>query len=155
PAIKKDISFIPRNNLDVLDRNGNVLRYDTLPWDTYNQRNFPVFLRQREGTHNALGVVKFQFDNPYSVLLHDTNAKGLFRYENRARSHGCIRMEKAVQFAHYLAENYTRYSSKQISGYLRSEERRVGKECRSRRRTEQEDRSEGSAQGARRRCASQ
>jgi murein L,D-transpeptidase YcbB/YkuD len=118
PAIKKDISFIPRNNLDVLDRNGNVLRYDTLPWDTYNQRNFPVFLRQREGTHNALGVVKFQFDNPYSVLLHDTNAKGLFRYENRARSHGCIRMEKAVQFAHYLAENYTRYSSKQISGYL-------------------------------------
>lgn len=118
PAIQKNISFIPLNNLEVLDKDGTVLQYDTLPWDTYGRNYFPVFLRQREGTHNALGVVKFQFDNPYSVLLHDTNAKGLFQYENRARSHGCIRMEKAVEFAHYLAENYTQYSARQISGYL-------------------------------------
>ena len=118
PAIQKNISFIPLNNLEVLDKNGKILRYDTLPWDTYSRSHFPVSLRQREGVHNALGIVKFQFDNPYSVMLHDTNAKGLFQYTNRARSHGCIRMEKAIEFAHYLAENYTRYSAKQISGYL-------------------------------------
>lgn len=118
PAIQKDLSFIPLNNLDVLDRNGRILRYDTLPWNTYSQNHFPVFLRQREGTDNALGVVKFQFDNPYSVLLHDTNAKRLFQYEDRARSHGCIRMEKAIEFAYYLAENYTKYSADQISRYL-------------------------------------
>jgi murein L,D-transpeptidase YcbB/YkuD len=118
PAIKKNLSFIPLNNLEVLDDKGNVIRYDTLPWHTYNRNHFPVSLRQREGMHNALGVVKFQFDNPYSVLLHDTNAKGLYKYENRARSHGCIRMEKAIEFAHYLAENYTQYSAAQISGYL-------------------------------------
>jgi murein L,D-transpeptidase YcbB/YkuD len=118
PSIKKNISFIPLNNLEVLDNRGNILRYDTLPWHTYNHNNFPISLRQREGTHNALGVVKFQFDNPYSVLLHDTNAKGLFRHENRARSHGCIRMEKAIEFAYYLADNYSRYTSEQVAGYL-------------------------------------
>ncbi|HEY8512524.1 MAG TPA: L,D-transpeptidase family protein [Cyclobacteriaceae bacterium] len=118
PAIKKNISFIPLNNLEVLDQKGNILRYDTLPWHTYNRNYFPVSLRQREGVDNALGVVKFQFDNPYSVYLHDTNAKGLFRYENRARSHGCIRMEKAIEFALYLAGHYTKYSPSQISKYL-------------------------------------
>lgn len=118
PAIQKNLSFIPLNNLDVLDRNGKILRYDTLPWNTYNRNNFPVSLRQREGSDNALGLVKFQFDNPYAVYLHDTNAKGLFKYENRARSHGCIRMEKAIEFALYLTANYTKHTPEKVRGYL-------------------------------------
>lgn len=103
PLIQRDTSFITRNNFDVLDRKGRVVNPDTLDWKKYNRSNFPFSLRQRDGKENSLGVIKFIFDNPYAVFLHDTNAKGLFKRNFRALSHGCIRMEKAVDLAKYLA----------------------------------------------------
>lgn len=118
PSIQKDISFITRNNFEVLDRKGNILGYDTLDWHKFTPNNFPVTLRQREGQDNSLGIVKFSFNNPYAVYLHDTNAKRLFQRENRALSHGCVRMEKAVEFAHYLATTYTKYTPKMIDEFI-------------------------------------
>lgn len=124
PAIRKDTSFLSLNNFDVLDRKGNILRYDTLEWDKFSKDYFPVTLRQREGNENALGIVKFHFENPYAVFLHDTNAKRLFQREKRALSHGCIRMEKAVDFAHYLSQAYTgRYTPEMIDRYIRLKEK--------------------------------
>lgn len=102
PHIKKDTSFLSLNNFQVLDRKGMIVRPDTLNWKTYNKNNFPFTLRQREGKENSLGLIKFVFDNPYAVYLHDTNAKGLFKNKKRAYSHGCIRMEKAKELATYL-----------------------------------------------------
>lgn len=64
PQIQKDTSFLTRNNFDVLDRKGNVLNPDTLDWQVYTVKYFPISLRQREGPENSLGVIKFVFDNP-------------------------------------------------------------------------------------------
>lgn len=102
PVIKDDTSFLRRSNFEVLGKNGTVLDPATLDWKKYNEDYFPVSLRQREGRHNSLGIIKFVFDNPYAVFLHDTNAKGLFRNSVRALSHGCVRMEKAEELAKYL-----------------------------------------------------
>lgn len=86
----------------MLDKNGKIVKLSTIDWNKYNANNFPFVLRQREGKENALGIIKFVFDNPYAVYLHDTNAKRLFKNQTRAYSHGCIRLEKAVEFAHYI-----------------------------------------------------
>lgn len=102
PRMKTDTSFLLSNNFEVLDRRGRVLNPDTLNWISYNKNNFPFTLRQREGKENSLGLIKFVFDNPYAVYLHDTNAKGLFRNKKRAFSHGCVRIEKARELAIYL-----------------------------------------------------
>lgn len=102
PAIQQDSSYLRRNDFEVLDKNGAVRIPATLDWKKFNKDYFPFSLRQREGTRNSLGIIKFVFDNPYAVFLHDTNAKGLFRRSVRALSHGCIRMEKAVELARYL-----------------------------------------------------
>ncbi len=102
PEIQKDTSFLTLNNLDVLDRRGTVLDPAILDWKNYNANYFPLSLRQREGPENSLGVIKFVFDNPYAVFLHDTNARNLFRKKVRTFSHGCIRMEKAIDLAKYL-----------------------------------------------------
>ena len=118
PEIQRDTSFITRNNFDVLDRKGNILNHDTLNWQRYTTKYFPVSLRQREGPENSLGVIKFVFDNPYAVFLHDTNIKSLFRKNVRAFSHGCIRMEKALDLAKYLVPNAEKMDLK-----LRSKER--------------------------------
>lgn len=119
PTIQKDTSFISRNNFEVLDRKGNVLDARSVEWKRFHKNNFPVVLRQREGPDNSLGIIKFYFDNPFAVYLHDTNAPYLFRNKNRALSHGCIRMEKAVALAHYLVTNEIGKTSRRVEKYLR------------------------------------
>jgi murein L,D-transpeptidase YcbB/YkuD len=123
PMLKKDTSFISRNNFDILDRKGNTLNPDSVDWTKFHQNYFPVVLRQRDGVENSLGVVKFIFDNPYAVFLHDTNARRLFRRKYRAFSHGCIRMEKAVDLAHFLVTRVIGKKSKIVDKYLREKKR--------------------------------
>lgn len=61
---------------------------------------------QRPGPTSALGLVKFDLQNPYAIYLHDTPSKSLFARAARHRSHGCVRVENAVEFARHLAELY-------------------------------------------------
>ena len=56
-------------------------------------------LFQSPGPKNALGRVKFEFPNPYVVYLHDTPLKHLFARSRRDFSHGCIRVENALELA--------------------------------------------------------
>jgi murein L,D-transpeptidase YcbB/YkuD len=125
PEIKKDSLFLSRNRFDVLDKKGKIIDPSTINWQQYNKRNFPYILRQREGTDNSLGIIKFSFDNPYAVYLHDTNAKKLFSNVVRAYSHGCIRMEKSVELARYLFERSGEEHSNTIDRYIYLEKKRT------------------------------
>jgi murein L,D-transpeptidase YcbB/YkuD len=58
---------------------------------------------QQPGPTNALGRVKLDMPNPHAIFLHDTSARQLFANENRALSHGCIRVERALELAITLA----------------------------------------------------
>lgn len=60
-------------------------------------------LVQLSGPKNSLGAVKFDMENRHAIYLHDTPAKALFADPERHRSHGCIRVEGAVDFAIQLA----------------------------------------------------
>jgi murein L,D-transpeptidase YcbB/YkuD len=59
---------------------------------------------QQSGPKNSLGLVKFDMRNNQAIYLHDTPAKSLFGLPDRHRSHGCVRVENALQFATALAE---------------------------------------------------
>jgi murein L,D-transpeptidase YcbB/YkuD len=59
-------------------------------------------IRQRPGGKNALGLVKFLFPNDFNIYLHDTPAKALFAQDDRAASHGCIRVEKPAELAQWV-----------------------------------------------------
>src|SRR6185295_3143164 len=59
---------------------------------------------QQSGPKSSLGVVKFDMRDDEAIYLHDTPAKGAFALPDRHRSHGCVRVESAVQFATALAE---------------------------------------------------
>lgn len=109
PNIQKDSTYMARRNYQVLGKDGKVIDPSTLDWQSFDENNFPYTLRQREGSENTMGVIKFVFNNNYNVYLHDTNARGLFSRENRALSHGCVRVHKAVQLAHYLAKDDDTY----------------------------------------------
>lgn len=59
-------------------------------------------LVQRPGPRNALGQVKFDFDSPFGVYLHDTPGRAAFALPERALSHGCMRLEKPRELAALL-----------------------------------------------------
>ena len=59
-------------------------------------------LQQRPGPGNALGRVKFDLNSPFGVYLHDTPGRAAFAGENRALSHGCMRLEKPKELAEAL-----------------------------------------------------
>ena len=58
---------------------------------------------QLAGPFNALGLVKFDLDNDRAIYLHDTSARHLFGKDQRFFSHGCVRVENALNFAEMLA----------------------------------------------------
>lgn len=58
---------------------------------------------QQSGDKNSLGIVKFDMEDKQQIYMHDTPAKALFGLPDRHKSHGCVRVQKAVQFAQLLA----------------------------------------------------
>lgn len=54
---------------------------------------------QQPGPGNSLGLMKLDMPNEHAIFLHDTPARGLFAQENRALSHGCVRVENAREVA--------------------------------------------------------
>jgi murein L,D-transpeptidase YcbB/YkuD len=98
----------------VIDRDGNAVDPYSIDWTKLHKGHFPYVLRQMDGVDNSLGIMKFNFINKYSVYLHDTNNRGLFRNTYRALSHGCVRVQQWDSLAMYLIKDdslrYTRDS---------------------------------------------
>jgi len=101
PAIQKDREYMQRNNLEVLDKDRQIIESSVIDWNNCSE-HFPYTIRQRPGKNNSLGSVKFLFPNPYDIYIHDTPAKTLFGESSRAFSHGCIRLEDPARLAEFL-----------------------------------------------------
>ncbi len=59
---------------------------------------------QPAGPKSALGRLKFDFDNPFAVYLHDTPARAKFSSFDRLASHGCVRLEKPIPLAELMLQ---------------------------------------------------
>lgn len=126
PKIRKDIQYLAKENLMVVDRYDSVIAPETIDWNKVNKNSFPYLLRQRQGDDNSLGVMKFNFRNKYSVYLHDTNARGLFSRDNRALSHGCVRVQKWEDLSHFLVRNNEiRYHPDTIRALIQRQEKKT------------------------------
>ncbi|HEY0218447.1 MAG TPA: L,D-transpeptidase family protein, partial [Afipia sp.] len=72
-----------------------------------------IHISQPPGADNALGRIRFNFPNKFLVYQHDTPDKYLFAKEERAYSHGCMRVQNPDQYAATLLgialpqDNYT------------------------------------------------
>jgi murein L,D-transpeptidase YcbB/YkuD len=74
---------------------------------------------QQSGDKNSLGLVKFDMNDPQQIYMHDTPAKALFSLPERHRSHGCVRVENALQFAAMLTTSdnvYDQFEEALVSG---------------------------------------
>ncbi|SMF48579.1 Putative peptidoglycan binding domain-containing protein [Tistlia consotensis] len=77
-------------------------------------------LVQAPGPKNPLGKVKFLFANPYSVYLHDTNNRQLFKRAARFLSHGCVRVAGALDLARLLLRDDPAWPPERIDEVVES-----------------------------------
>lgn len=99
PAIRKDIGYLERNRMQVLDGQGRVLDPYAVDWSAPGN----IMLRQAAGPGNALGRVAIRFANPFTVYLHDTPSQHLFGRATRTVSSGCVRVEEVQRLLDWLA----------------------------------------------------
>ena len=97
PSIAKNASYLERNNMERTPDGG---------------------IRQRPGSDNSLGKVKFLFPNSFNIYFHDTPAKSLFSKDKRAYSHGCIRLSEPQKMAEYLLKDDPSWSTDKIVGAM-------------------------------------
>jgi L,D-transpeptidase YcbB len=107
PHIKRNINYLNTNGFQVVNLQGKVMNPASINWQALHAGNFPYILRQSTGCDNSLGIVKLNFYSPFGVYLHDTPTKSLFKSNRRFYSHGCMRVEKAMQLAHLLLKDNT------------------------------------------------
>jgi len=77
-------------------------------------------LQQAPGPGSALGLIKFDFQNPYAVYLHDTPSKGRFASYSRLASHGCVRLEKPLALARHILAGDPYWTPEQIDATIAS-----------------------------------
>jgi murein L,D-transpeptidase YcbB/YkuD len=124
PAIKRNVDYIRKQNLMVVDDNDSVRDPATINWRRLNQHNFPYQLKQRQGDDNSLGVMKFNFRNKYDVYLHDTNVRWMFDNKFRALSHGCVRVQQWRKLSAFLIRNDTmRYHPDTLKNWITRQEK--------------------------------
>jgi murein L,D-transpeptidase YcbB/YkuD len=85
PLLQQDPTILQRMGLNV----------------SYNP-NGSIHLSQPPGEQNALGQIRFNFPNKFSVYQHDSNQKQFFANDRRAESHGCMRVQDPVKYAEVL-----------------------------------------------------
>ncbi|HET9056593.1 MAG TPA: L,D-transpeptidase family protein [Chitinophagaceae bacterium] len=107
PALKKDTGYLEKKGYMLLNAKNELVDPGSVDWSKYT-KGIPYKIVQGSGDDNALGVLKFNFGNKYSVYLHDTNQRYYFARSSRALSHGCVRVEKWQNLAYFILERDTR-----------------------------------------------
>ena len=100
PAVQRNPNYLRRNRMTVYDRNGKVVDASTVNWTTYAGGKYTFM--QPPGRGNQLGKIKFVCANKYSIFLHDTPHKSLFKFMDRAFSHGCVRVWEPFKLAELI-----------------------------------------------------
>ncbi len=98
PKLIRNPNAMKRKDIEIRrgwGKNAKIVDPSSINWRNYvDGTPMPFHFAQLPGKKNALGKVKFLFPNKFSVYMHDTPGKSLFKRSKRAFSHGCIRLQK-------------------------------------------------------------
>ncbi|MGI9366289.1 MAG: L,D-transpeptidase family protein [Rhizobiaceae bacterium] len=91
PKLVNNPGYLDNLGYEVTTLNGRRISSSSVDWWNVGS-DFPFNVRQPPGAKNALGELKIMFPNKHSIYMHDTPAKNLFSRDQRAFSHGCVRL---------------------------------------------------------------
>lgn len=113
-------SIVKNEIVPAMSRNQSYLADHQM--EIVNTRNGLPVVRQKPGSRNALGRVKFIFPNVYNIYLHDTPQKSFFERSDRALSHGCIRLSKPMELAKYFLKNDPSWTDDKIRSAMATDQ---------------------------------
>jgi murein L,D-transpeptidase YcbB/YkuD len=119
--MRKDPSYVERMHMRVLDGQGHEVDPRSVDWNTDRAPNFTI--RQDSGNWNALGAVRIDMPNPYSVYMHDTSHKEFFSADYRFQSSGCTRVEDPRALAAWLLSDNPGWGRREIDAAIAKGER--------------------------------
>ena len=119
--MRKDPGYLERMHMEVLGANDAPIDPRSVDWSGTHTPNFTV--RQQNGTFNALGAVKIDMPNSYSVYMHDTNQRNLFNDDYRFDSHGCSRVDNVRDLAAWLLKDQPQWNRAAIDAAIATGQR--------------------------------
>jgi L,D-transpeptidase YcbB len=101
--MRKDPSYLARMHMRLLGAHDEEISPSSVDWS--GDRSFNFTVRQDAGNWNALGFLKIDMPNPYSVYMHDTDTRKLFDNDYRFDSHGCTRVDNVRDLAAWILQD--------------------------------------------------
>jgi L,D-transpeptidase YcbB len=115
PGIARDPDYLTKKGFEVVDSRQNAVGSGTVTEEMVEQlRAGKLFIRQKPGPKNSLGLVKFIFPNNYDVYMHDTPSTELFSKSRRDFSHGCVRLERPADMAAWVLRDNSGWDMERI-----------------------------------------
>lgn len=120
--IQADPEYLSKHDIRVFNSSDKQeVDPSTVDWENINPNNFNYFLKQDPGKKNALGKLKFIFNNACGIYLHDTSNPALFAKMSRSLSHGCVRVSDPIGLGDYLVtNNSTSWNNQKLASAIKS-----------------------------------
>ena len=118
-------SIVKKEILPHLEKNRRYLEEQHM--EKTGERNGLPVIRQVPGEWNELGKIKFLFPNSQQIYFHDTPHKWLFNKDQRAYSHGCIRLAEPKKLAKFLLKDNPRWTEQAIDSAMDSDKEKYVK----------------------------
>jgi len=99
PKLWRNPSYLDRLGYEVSNSRSRQVASNAVDWAAVATNEAGIDVRQPPGPKNALGRLKIDFPNKHAIYMHDTPQKHLFAREQRAFSHGCVRLQHPREMA--------------------------------------------------------
>ena len=120
PHARRDPAYLERQNMEIVASGDE--RAPALPATEENLDQVlagRLYLRQKPGEKNSLGLAKFIFPNDENIYMHGTPAQALFARARRDFSHGCIRLEDPARLAQWVLRDSPEWTPERIDAAMR------------------------------------
>jgi murein L,D-transpeptidase YcbB/YkuD len=121
PKARQDASYLDRQDMEIVASGDETA--PALPPTRENLDRVAagtLYVRQRPGEKNSLGLAKFIFPNSDNVYMHGTPAQSLFSRARRDFSHGCIRLEDPARLAEWVLRDTPGWTRERIDAAMKA-----------------------------------
>ena len=115
PKARKDPAYLDKQNMEIVaSGSDDAPALAATPENLDKVKAGKLFIRQKPGEKNSLGLAKFIFPNSQNIYMHGTPAQALFARSRRDFSHGCIRLEDPARLAEWVLKADPQWTRERI-----------------------------------------